>query len=153
VSLCLRTANCTAAFSARRPLNEVRSTHWPVSHTMTSVLPITASLQLCYYRHVIWSTQFDSWSTWAKLIAALRGFHQYFSTNTVGWHTCAHVRFCTWKHADLICTVCRAFWRLLWFSLSYHWHQALSWNRSLPTLWPSLLIYHSQSAYHSSGTI
>ena len=153
MSLRLWNANCTRCFLCRRPRNEVRSTHRPVSHTMTSVLPITASLQLCYYRHVIWRTQFESSPTWANLIAALRGFHQYFSTNTVGWYFCAHVRFCTWKHPYIICTVCRAFWLLLWFSLFCRWYQALSWNRSLPTLWPSLLIYHSQSAYHSPGVI
>lgn len=105
MSLCLWTANCTPCFLCRRPLNEVRSTHWPVSHMMKSVLPITASLQLCCYIHMIWSTLFESWSTWANLIAALCGFHQYFLTNTVGQHSCIHVRFCTWKHPDLICSV------------------------------------------------
>ena len=46
----MRTA--LTAFSAVDPLNDVRSTHGPASLKITPVLPITASLQLCHYRHV-----------------------------------------------------------------------------------------------------
>jgi hypothetical protein len=144
--------NALAAFYAEDPLMKYDQP--------TGQFPIrwhlSFQLQLCYSSVTIgMCNEVPSLNLGLRELTSVQHFVVPISTSkrTVGWHNCAHVRFRTWKKPDRICTVCRAFWRILSFTLFYRWHQALSWNKSLPSLWPSLLIYHSQSSYHSSGAI